>query len=177
MFIYDSLMPLLTISEVASQIGLRPSAIRYYEQIGILPPAERISRQRRYDMTVLYRLIVIQQARCTGFSLPEIKQLFYGFRAGTPPSARWRELKRQKIVELDRMLEHIRTMRDLVQQHGNCGCKALEECGRKLFEKQCAKTSSALTTRAEPTQASDYAFVSMMKRTKHGSPRYRRPSS
>ena len=140
-------MPLLTISEVASQIGLRPSAIRYYEQIGILPPAQRINRQRRYDMTALYRLIVIQKARRTGFSLPEIKQLFYGFRAGTPPSARWQKLKRQKIVELDAMLEHIRTMRSLVQQHGNCGCRALEECGRKLFEKQCAKSSRSLTRR------------------------------
>jgi len=177
MFIYDSVMPLMTISEVASKIGLRPSAIRYYEQIGILPPAERISRQRRYDMTVLYRLIVIQRARRTGFSLPEIKQLFYGFRAGTPPSARWQKLKRQKIVELDRMLEHIRTMRDLVQQHGNCGCKALEECGRKLFEKQCAKDSRTLTTRVRPTQASDYAFVPKMTRTMHGRPGYRRPGS
>ncbi|HXY08454.1 MAG TPA: MerR family transcriptional regulator [Terriglobales bacterium] len=140
-------MPLLTISEVASQIGLRPSAIRYYEQIGILPPAQRINRQRRYDMTALYRLIVIQKARRTGFSLPEIKQLFYGFRAGTPPSARWQKLKRQKIVELDAMLEHIRTMRSLVQQHGNCGCRALEECGRKLFERQCAKASRSLARR------------------------------
>jgi len=141
-------MPWLTISQVASQIGLRPSAIRYYEQIGILPPAERINRQRRYDMTALYRLIVIQKARCTGFTLPEIKHLFYGFRAGTPPSTRWQKLKRQKIVELDAMLEHIRTMRDLVQQHGNCGCRALEECGKKLFEKQCANTSRALKTRS-----------------------------
>jgi len=141
-------MPWLTISQVASQIGLRPSAIRYYEQIGILPPAERINRQRRYDMTALCRLIVIQKARCTGFTLPEIKHLFYGFRAGTPPSTRWQKLKRQKIVELDAMLEHIRTMRDLVQQHGNCGCRALEECGKKLFEKQCANTSRALKTRS-----------------------------
>src|ERR1700740_99271 len=99
-------MPLMTISQVAAQIGLRPSAIRYYEQIGILPPPQRISGQRRYDVTVLHRLIVIQRARQTRFTLDEIKQLFFGFRAATPPSARWRELKRQKIVELNAMLEH-----------------------------------------------------------------------
>jgi MerR family transcriptional regulator, redox-sensitive transcriptional activator SoxR len=74
----------LSISEVAKQIGLRPSTIRYYEQIGILPPAERVSGQRHYDMTVLHRLLVIQRARQTGFTLTEIKQLFFGFRAGTP---------------------------------------------------------------------------------------------
>jgi MerR family redox-sensitive transcriptional activator SoxR len=77
-----------TISEVANQIGLRPSAIRYYEQIGILPPAHRVSGQRRYDVTVLHRLTLIQKARQTGFSLEEIKELFFGFRARTPPSIR-----------------------------------------------------------------------------------------
>jgi MerR family transcriptional regulator, redox-sensitive transcriptional activator SoxR len=140
-------MPLLTISEVARQIGLRPSAIRYYEQIGILPPAHRINGQRRYDLSVLYRLIVIQRARHTGFTLPEIKQLFYGFRAGTLPSARWQKLKTQKMVELDRMLEHIQAMRELVQQHGICGCRALEECGKKMFEERCANGSRTLITK------------------------------
>jgi MerR family redox-sensitive transcriptional activator SoxR len=137
-------MPLMTISEVAGQIGLRPSAIRYYEQIGILPLPQRISGQRRYDVTVLHRLIVIQRARKTGFTLGEIRELFFGFRAGTPPSKRWQKLKGQKIVELDAMLEHIRTMRDLVQQYGNCRCDTLEECGKRLLEKQCADGTKAL---------------------------------
>jgi MerR family transcriptional regulator, redox-sensitive transcriptional activator SoxR len=133
----------LSISEVANQIGLRPSAIRYYEQIGILPAAQRVSGQRRYDVTALHRLLVIQRARQTGFTLTEIKQLFFGFRAGTLPSVRWEKLKKRKMVELDAMLQHIQTMRDLLEQQGKCRCTALEECGKKMFEKQCAngKTS------------------------------------
>ena len=131
-----------TISEIANQVGLRPSAIRYYEQIGILPPAHRVSGQRRYDVTALHRLIVIQRARQTGFKLTEIKQLFFGFRAGTPPSVRWQKLKKRKIVELDAMLEHIRTMRDLLDEQGKCRCTALEECGKKMFERQCANGKS-----------------------------------
>jgi len=127
-----------TISEVAKQIGLRPSAIRYYEQIGILPPIQRVSGQRRYEVTALHRLVVIQRARQPGFTLTEIKQLFFGFRAGTPPSVRWHRLKTGKIVELDRMLQRIRTMRDLLEQQGKCRCTALEECGKKIFERQCA---------------------------------------
>ncbi len=129
----------LTISEVANQVGLRPSAIRYYEQIEILPPAQRVSGQRRYDVTALHRLVVIQRARQTGFTLTEIKRLFFGFRAGTPPSVRWQKLKKQKIVELDAMLEHIQAMRDLLEQQGKCRCAVLEECGKKMFEKQCGK--------------------------------------
>lgn len=128
----------LSISDVAKQIGLRASAIRYYEQIGILPPAHRVSGQRRYDVTVLHRLTVIQRARQTGFTLGEIKELFFGFHAGTPPSVRWKELRKSKILELDAMLEHIQSMRALVQQQGKCRCAALEECGKKMFEKQCA---------------------------------------
>ena len=133
----------LTISEVASQVGLRASAIRYYEQIGILPPAQRVSGQRRYDVTALHRLVLIQRARQTGFTLTEIRQLFFGFRAGTPPSVRWRKLKKRKIVELDAMLEHIQSMRALLEQQGKCRCTALEECGKKMFEKQCDPTRCA----------------------------------
>jgi DNA-binding transcriptional MerR regulator len=110
----------------------------HYEQIGILPPAHRVSGQRRYDVTALHRLVVIQRARQTGFTLTEIKQLFFGFRAGTPPSVRWQKLKKRKIVELDAMLEQVQTMRDLLEQQGKCRCSALEECGKKMFERQCA---------------------------------------
>ena len=132
----------LTISEVAKQIGLRPSAIRYYEQVGILPPAHRVSGQRRYDVTVLHRLTVIQKARQTGFTLGEIRELFFGFRAGTPASVRWQKLRERKLVELDAMLEHIRSMRALVVEQGKCRCSALEECGKKMYEKQCEKRLS-----------------------------------
>jgi len=134
-----SYMP-LTISEVARQIGLRPSAIRYYEQIGILPRAPRLSGKRQYDVTVLHRLILIQRARQIGFTLEEIKELFFGFRAGTPSSDRWQKLKSRKIAELDALLEHIQSIRALVKEQGMCRCTALEECGKKMFEKQCANT-------------------------------------
>ena len=142
----------LSISVVAKQIGLRPSAIRYYEQIGILPPAQRVSGQRRYDVTVLHRLILIQKARQTGFTLDEIKELFFGFRAGTPPSVRWEQLKKRKMVELDAMLEHIQTMRTILEQQGQCRCTALEECGKRMFEKQCGSS----TTRRETAEGQKY---------------------
>jgi MerR family transcriptional regulator, redox-sensitive transcriptional activator SoxR len=76
-------MSQLTISEVARQVGLKPSAIRYYEELGILPSPERISGQRRYDRTVLYRLAIVQRARQAGFALDEIRALFFGFQDGT----------------------------------------------------------------------------------------------
>src|SRR6059058_4289010 len=90
----------LPISEVARVFGLRTSAIRYYEQIGILPQPLRRSGQRRYDESALFRLAVIQRARQTGFTLEEIRKLFFGFPPGTSPPKRWRELSQRKLTEL-----------------------------------------------------------------------------
>src|SRR5215472_16683896 len=81
-------MSRLSISDLAHQMRLRPSAIRYYEKLGVLPSPERVSGQRRYDRTVLYRLAVIQQAREAGFALDEIRALFFGFQQGTRADAR-----------------------------------------------------------------------------------------
>src|SRR5260370_41479332 len=94
-------MSQLTISEVARQVGLRSSAIRYYEQMGILPAAGRVSGQRRYDRTVLYRLAVVQQARQGGFALEEIRTLLFAFPDGTRAEARLRKLAYGKPHELD----------------------------------------------------------------------------
>ena len=53
----------MTIGEVARRAGLRPSAVRYYERIGLLPSPPRIGGQRRYESGVLQRLAVIRGAK------------------------------------------------------------------------------------------------------------------
>ena len=127
-------MSLLTISQVARQIGLQPSAIRYYEQIGLLPPAQRMSGQRRYDPTVLYRLAIIQRARQLGFTLTEIRQLFFGFRDFTRASERWRKLSQRKLAELDQLMEGIKSVRALLKKlMTKCRCATLDECGKGIL--------------------------------------------
>jgi DNA-binding transcriptional MerR regulator len=85
-------MPQLTISEVAQQAALQASAIRYYEQIGLLSPAQRMSGQGGYDTTALYRLAIFQQATQLGFTLDEIRRLFFDLRDVTRASERWQTL-------------------------------------------------------------------------------------
>lgn len=127
-------MPPMSISEVARQIGLRASAIRYYEHIGLLPPAHRTSGQRRYDKSVLYRISVIQRARQLGFTLEEIRQLFFGFRNATRPSQRWRRLSHSKLAELAALLREIKTMQRILRKMMSaCRCETLEECGERIF--------------------------------------------
>jgi MerR family transcriptional regulator, redox-sensitive transcriptional activator SoxR len=124
----------MTISEVARQLGLHASAIRYYEQIGLLPAAERVSGQRRYDTSILYRLAIIQRARQLGFTLEEIRQLFFGFRGVTSASQRWRTLNQKKLAELDTLLQGIRSMQRLLRRMmQKCHCQTLDQCGKGIF--------------------------------------------
>jgi MerR family redox-sensitive transcriptional activator SoxR len=128
-------MAQLTISQVARQIRLRPSAIRYYERINLLPPAERVSGQRRYDPTVLYRLAIIQRARQLGFTLSEIRHLFFGFRDITRPSERWRTLSQRKLAELDHLMDGITAVRGVLNElMTKCRCDTLDQCGKGIFQ-------------------------------------------
>jgi MerR family redox-sensitive transcriptional activator SoxR len=123
----------LAISDVARVFGLRTSAIRYYEQIGILPPPVRKNGQRRYEKSVLYRLAVVQRARESGFTLDEIHELFFGFRSATRPPKRWHQLSERKIAELRIRMKQLKLMETLLKQMQGCQCNALAECGEKLL--------------------------------------------
>src|SRR6266487_6277380 len=124
----------LTISEVARKVGLQASAIRYYERIGLLPRAPRISGQRRYDTTALYRLAIIQRARQLGFTLTEIRQLFFGFRDVSRPSERWRTLSQRKLAELDHLMDGIKAVRSVLKKlMTKCQCDTLDQCGKGIF--------------------------------------------
>jgi MerR family redox-sensitive transcriptional activator SoxR len=123
----------LSISDIARVFGLRTSAIRYYEQIGILPPPKRKNGQRRYDNDALFRLAVVQRARETGFRLEEIRELFFGFPPGTRPPKRWHQLSQRKIAELRERMKRLQLMETLLKRVEDCRCHALEECGKKIF--------------------------------------------
>lgn len=128
-------MPQLTISEVARQAGLQPSAIRYYEQIGLLPRAQRVGGQRRYDGTALYRIALIRRSRQLGLTLDEIRQLFFAFRDITCPQKRWRTLSQTKLEQLDLLMDAIKTMRCRLKAIAqNCQCETLDECGKAIFQ-------------------------------------------
>jgi len=138
----------LTISEVARQIGIRPSAIRYYERIGLLPHPSRTSGQRRYDSTVLYRLVIVQRARQLGFTLEEIRQLFFGFGKVTRASERWQKLSQRKLAELDVLMSDIRTVRRLLKKMmRHCHCDTLDQCGKTMFRNRCGNVAATSVSR------------------------------
>jgi DNA-binding transcriptional MerR regulator len=119
---------MMAIGEVARRAGLRPSALRYYERLGLLPMPGRASGRRRYDDAVLLRLRVIGFGRECGFSLREIRQLF----ADRPYSAALRALASRKLVELGRAIEQLHAMQGLLRSALRCDCLTLEQCGRRI---------------------------------------------
>ena len=123
----------MTIGEVAKESGLATSAIRFYEQAGVLPKAARIGGRRQYDASVLERLALLGRCKACGFSLTDTRQLIHGFREGTPPSERWQTLARRKLAELDELEQKIAAMRDLLQR--SCTCRDLGECGRRYLSR------------------------------------------
>jgi MerR family redox-sensitive transcriptional activator SoxR len=129
-------MGTLTIGEVARRAGLRTSALRYYEEVGVLPPAERISGQRRYDETVFARLAVVRLAQDLGFTVAEIRALVEGFDDVGVPSERWREFASQKLTEVDALISHAEQMKQLLEESLHCGCLTLDACALVLKRRQ-----------------------------------------
>ena len=128
-------MDQMKIGEVAARAGIRPSAVRYYERAGLLPEPRRVSGQRRYGAEVLSLLAGIAVAQRAGFTVAEIKRLFYGFPGEARPSERWAELAREKVTELDDLIRRTRAMKGLLEEGLRCRCSCLDECslidGRK----------------------------------------------
>jgi MerR family redox-sensitive transcriptional activator SoxR len=127
---------MLTIGEVARRAGLRTSALHYYEEVGVLPPAVRVSGQRRYDEAVLARLAVIRLAQELGFSVAEIRALVEGFDEAGVPSDRWRELAKRKLTEVDALISHAEQMKQLLEESLHCGCLTLDSCTLVLQRQQ-----------------------------------------
>src|SRR5262249_26295334 len=110
----------LSIGEVAKRTGIRTSALRYYEEVGVLPTVARVAGRRRYDADILQRIDMLRFAQQAGFTLDEIKTLFHGFGADTPLSTRWHSLARKKLHELDLFAKRIRRMRRALQLGLEC---------------------------------------------------------
>lgn len=117
------------IGEIARHAGVAASTIRYYERIGLLPPAQRVSGKRRYDETILQKLAVIRLAQQAGFTIAEIQMLLHDFPADIPPAARWQALAGDKIAEMDALIQQAQRKKSLLEATLHCQCVTLEACG------------------------------------------------
>ena len=116
---------LLDIGEVARRSGVRPSTLRYYEDLGLLSSTDRAGGRRQYDQGVLRRLEVIAFAKESGFTLSEVRDLLSG--PGHATDGR-HALTRRKLHEVDARIARAEAMRALLEASLACDCRDLEAC-------------------------------------------------
>jgi DNA-binding transcriptional MerR regulator len=116
---------LMPIGELARRAGTAPSALRYYERIGLLPPAERAGGKRHYPPSSAERLALVRLYRDAGFTLKEIIQLL---AAGSRRRASWTALAEGKIAELDARIAEAQRAKDLLEHALNCSHRDLLTC-------------------------------------------------
>jgi MerR family redox-sensitive transcriptional activator SoxR len=118
----------LLIGEVARRAGVRTSAIRYYESIGLLPEPKRISGRRRYPAKILRTLSVIGAAQRAGLSLDEVRELLGASDGEGAVSERLRAVAQRKLPEVDALIEHARLVRSWLEAAVDCRCPTLDDC-------------------------------------------------
>ena len=119
----------MRIGELAQGVGIRTSAIRYYESVGLLRKPPRTSGQRLYAAADGVRLRMILSATDAGFTLAETKRLVPLLEAGHAGRARWSALATSKLEELGARIRSLETMQSRLRIALACSCEGdLERC-------------------------------------------------
>jgi MerR family redox-sensitive transcriptional activator SoxR len=119
----------LTIGEVSARSGVAPSALRYYEQQGLVSAVRTPGGARRYPRAVLRRLAFVRAAQNVGLSLGEIRDALATLPDDRTPTARdWARLSASWRARLDEQIDALTRLRDGLDSCIGCGCLSLGRC-------------------------------------------------
>lgn len=119
----------LTVGEAAKRSGFATSALRYYEDVGLIESARTSGNQRRYPRPVLRRLAFIAAARHVGLTLDEVREALDTLPKGrTPTRSDWQRLSTAWRSRLDAEIAALENLRNRLDRCIGCGCLSLEEC-------------------------------------------------
>ena len=122
-------MELLSIGEVAARSGLAASALRFYEDQGLITATRTPGGARRYPRSVLRRLAVVRAGRNVGLSLPEIRAALETLPGERPPTTTdWARLSSEWRDRLDEQIAALVQLRDGLSSCIGCGCLSLDRC-------------------------------------------------
>jgi MerR family redox-sensitive transcriptional activator SoxR len=120
---------LLSIGELAQRSGLAPSALRYYEELGLISSTRTASGRRRFERHMLRRLAFVRAGRNVGLSLDEVAAALRLLPDGrTPTRADWARLSRAWQTRLDEQIAALEALRDDLGSCIGCGCLSLRRC-------------------------------------------------
>lgn len=110
----------MNIGEAARRTGLTPKTIRYYEDIGLLPPPERSGNgYRHYGMSELHRLGFLNRARSLGFSVEECRELLDLYADCERRSADVKKIALARMNEIDRRIADLKTLKRSLETLAN----------------------------------------------------------
>jgi MerR family redox-sensitive transcriptional activator SoxR len=134
----------LTVSEVSRRSGIAASALRFYEDQGLITAGRSAGGQRRYERNVLRRLAFIRAAGNIGLGLQEIRaELDTLPRSRTPTKADWQRISRHWRTRLDDRIAALERLRDGLDACIGCGCLSLQRCAFSNPGDVAARASSA----------------------------------
>ena len=120
---------LLTVGEIADRSGFATSAIRFYENAGLITASRTTGGQRRFKRNMLRRLAFIRAARNVGLSLDEVATALAKLPDGrTPTRADWTRLSKDWRARLDDQIAGLMALRDSLDSCIGCGCLSLKRC-------------------------------------------------
>jgi MerR family redox-sensitive transcriptional activator SoxR len=135
---------LLTVTEVARRSGFAASALRFYEDQGLLTTTRSDGGHRRYERSVLRRLAFIRAASNVGLSLGEIRAELDELPEGrTPTKADWQRLSRRWRSRLDEQIAALERLRDGFESCIGCGCLSLKHCALANTHDRAAGSDAA----------------------------------
>jgi MerR family redox-sensitive transcriptional activator SoxR len=132
----------ITITELAERSGVAPSALRYYESLGLITASRTSGNQRRYRRSVLRRVAVIRVAGTMGVSLRQVEAALKTLPKGRDPTPEdWERLSGWWRDELSTRIGTLERLRDQLQLSSciGCGCLSLDRCA--LFNQGDAAAS------------------------------------
>jgi MerR family redox-sensitive transcriptional activator SoxR len=122
----DELIP---IGEMAERSGVAPSALRFYDSIGLIRSERTPGGHRLYRRSMLRRVSFVRIAQRLGLSLEEIGAALATLPADrTPTRAQWAKLSRSWRVRLDERIAALESLRDDLTDCIGCGCLSLQRC-------------------------------------------------
>ena len=117
-------MKFLDIGEVAAKTGIRPSTLRYYEEVGLISSISRHGLRRQYEPNVLQQLTLIALGKLAGFSLDDIAGMFGS--DGTPDLPR--KTLHQKADAIDRQVRELEVLSNTMRHVADCPAPSHLEC-------------------------------------------------
>ncbi|MGC5331499.1 redox-sensitive transcriptional activator SoxR [Micromonospora sp. DT62] len=119
----------LTIGQLSVRSGVAPSALRYYERLGLIRAERTGGNQRRYARTELRRVAFVRISQQVGISLEEIREALDSLPASRTPSAEdWARLSATWRERLSEKIRLMTKLRDDLDGCIGCGCLSLQRC-------------------------------------------------